>query len=135
MAVIGARPATGIWVFRRRPRIRTRPAERGSSRRLGAQRRRRETTGVSSFLIGIAAAAGLALFYLSQSSHVAATGYQIDALQAQLDAVRAEQQQLVLQVGEARSPASILSRATGQLQLVPLPQGDVTFATPSTKPH
>ncbi|MEP6468137.1 MAG: hypothetical protein ABJC24_00035, partial [Chloroflexota bacterium] len=62
-------------------------------------------TGVSGVLVAIAAAAGLALFYLSQSSHVAATGYQIGGLRAELAELRAEQQQLVFQIGELRSPA------------------------------
>lgn len=90
-------------------------------------------TGVSGVLVAIAAAAGLALFYLSQSSHVAATGYQIAGLQAQLAELRAEQQQLAFRIGEARSPAVITRRAKGSLHLVPLPAQSVTFAQPSTK--
>ena len=66
-------------------------------------------------LIGIAAAAGLALFHLSQSSHVAATSYELDILRAELAEVRAEQQQLILQIGEARSPAVIEKRAKSTL--------------------
>ena len=81
----------------------------------------------------IAAAAGLALFYLSQSSHVAATGYEIAGLQAQLNDLRAQQQQLIFQIGEARSPAIITRRAQWQLHLAPLPAQSVTFAKPSTK--
>jgi cell division protein FtsB len=90
-------------------------------------------SGVSGVLVGIAAAAGLALFYLSQSSHVAATGYQIAGLQAELAELRAEQQQLVFRIGESRSPAVITRRAKGSLHLVPLPPAAVTFAKPSTK--
>jgi cell division protein FtsB len=90
---------------------------------------------VSGVLIGIAAAAGLALFHLSQSSHVAATGYQIDNLRAELAELRAEQQQLIFQIGEARSPAVIAHRAKSALGLVPLPPGSVTFAQPSTNGH
>ncbi len=82
-------------------------------------------------LATIAAAAGLAFFYLSQSSHVAAVGYQIDSLQSRIDALRAEQQELVMEIGAARAPSQILDRAHG-LGLVPLDQTAVTFATPST---
>lgn len=137
MAVIGARPATGIGIFGRRPKARTRRVET-PRRRSGAGRRRREMAGISSVLVAIAAAAGLGLFYLSQSSHVAATGYEIDALHARLADLQGAQQQLILEIGEARSPAVIERRARHRLDLVPLPAGAVTFApTPppaSTEP-
>ena len=90
-------------------------------------------TGVSGVLVGLAAAAGLAFFYLSQSTHVAAIGYQITGLQAHLDELRAEQQQLTLQTSEARSPAVITRRAMSYLHLVELPPQYVTFAPRSTK--
>jgi hypothetical protein len=77
----------------------------------------------------IAVAAALALFYLSQSTRVAATGYEIDALESLLAERRAEQQQLVLAIGEARSPAEISRRARSELRLVPLDHGAVTYAT------
>jgi cell division protein FtsL len=131
MAIVGARPAGGIRILGRRPRVRPRPAQR-AARRSGADRRRRELTGISGVLVAIAVAASLALFYLSQSSHVAATGYQIDALEAQLTELRAEQQQLILQIGEARSPSVIEQRATEWLKLVPIPSQSVTFAPTST---
>jgi cell division protein FtsB len=85
-------------------------------------------TGVSGILVALAAAAGLAFFYLSQSTHVAAIGYQITGLEAQLAELRAEQQQLILQIGEARSPAVITRRAKYDLNLVELPAQSVTFA-------
>ena len=85
-------------------------------------------TGASGLLVAIAAAAGLGLFYLSQSAHVAATGYEIQTLRAQLDQLQAEQQQLVLTLSEARSPAAIERRAREELHLLPLPQEHVTFA-------
>ena len=132
MAVIGARPATGIGVFGRRSRPRARATER-PRRRSGAGRRRREMAGISSMLVAIAAAAGLGLFYLSQSSHVAATGYEIDSLRARLAELRSSQQQLVLEIGEARSPAVIEQRARVRLRLVLLPDEAVTFA-PTTTP-
>jgi len=88
---------------------------------------------VSGVLVAIAAAAGLALFYLSQSSHVAATGYQIDALQGTVDQLVRAQQQLILQVGEAHSPSKIEARARGELKLVPIDQAAVRFA-PATRP-
>ncbi len=79
-------------------------------------------------------AAALGLFYLSQSTRVAATGYEIDALQAQLAERRAEQQQLLLAIGEARSPAEITSRARTELRLVPLAHDVVTYAPAPSEP-
>ncbi|HYM53482.1 MAG TPA: hypothetical protein VEW45_08435 [Candidatus Dormibacteraeota bacterium] len=87
---------------------------------------------ISSVLVAITAAAGLGLFYLSQSSHVAATGYEIDELQARLAELRGVQQQLVLEIGEARSPAVIEDRARKKLHLVLLPDESVTFAPTAT---
>jgi hypothetical protein len=133
MAISGARPAGTIGIFGR-PRLRPRTLA-PSRRRPAAGRRSRRVTGVSGVLVAIAAAAGLALFYLSQSSHVAATGYEIAGLQSQLAELRAQQQQLVFQVGEARSPAVITHRATQQLHLVPLGPDAVSFARPLTKTH
>lgn len=135
MAVVGARPATGIGIFGRRPRARTRPRPVSTRVRTGALPRRREVRGVSGLLLAIAAAAGLALFYLSQSSHVAATGYQIDALQSQVDRLMRDQQQLILQIGEARSPARIEALARARLHLVHLDDGAVTFASRSAPEH
>jgi len=131
MAICGARPATRFGPFgRSRPRPRTVAQPR---RRQGAGRRTQRVGGVPGVLIGIAAAAGLALFHLSQSSHVAATGYEIADLRAQVAELRAEQQQLIFQIGEARSPAVIERRAKTMLNLVALPRQSVTFAQPSTK--
>jgi hypothetical protein len=72
----------------------------------------------------------LGLFYLSQSSHVLATGYVIDSLQVQLAEARARQAQLVYRIGEARSPAVIERAARGRLRLVQLPATSVGFAGP-----
>lgn len=131
MAISGARPVTGIGIFgRSRPRPRTVSQPR---RRSGAGKQRRQMTGVSGILVGLAAAAGLAFFYLSQSTHVAAIGYQISGLQSELGELRAEQQQLILQIGEARSPAVIARRAKHALGLSELPSQSVTFAPRSTK--
>ena len=90
-------------------------------------------------LATIAAAAGLAFFYLSQSSHVAAVGYEIDDLQGQIASLRADQQQLELQIGLAQAPSTILSEATNQLKLRALTASSVSFArsagaTPSPRP-
>jgi len=90
-------------------------------------------------LATIAAAAGLAFFYLSQSSHVAAVGYEIDDLQGQVASLRAEQQQLELQIGLAQAPSTVLGEATTQLHLSPLTASSVSFArgasvTPSPRP-
>jgi cell division protein FtsL len=87
---------------------------------------------VRPFLVVIAIAAALALFYLSQSTRVAATGYEIDTLEAQLADRVAEQQQLLLAISQARSPAEISERARTELRLLPLEQGAVTYATTST---
>jgi cell division protein FtsB len=92
-------------------------------------------TNISSLLLVIAAAAGLALFHLSQSSHVAATGYQIEALQTELADVRARQQQLIFEIGRARSPAVIEERARHQLRLVPIEQQRIRFVPGSTDSH
>lgn len=131
MAVIGARPATGIGVFGRRPRPRARAPQR-PIRHAGAGRRTRQIN-IAGFLATIAVAAGLAFFYLSQSSHVAAVGYEIDDLRTRINALQAEQRQLVLQIGYARTPATVLDRAR-QLGLSPIDPRAVTFAIPSTKP-
>lgn len=85
-------------------------------------------------LVLIVVAAALALFYLSQSTRVAATGYEVDALEAALADARADQQQLIWAIGQARSPAEITRRATRELHLVPLEEGAVTFAQPSNDP-
>ena len=134
MAVIGARPVTGPWFLgplgrraRPRPRPRTRP-QPGRGR--GAIVRRAERRlDVRPALVGIVVAAALAFFYLSQSTRVAATGYEIDALEARLAETRAEQQQLIWAIGQARSPAEITKRAQRSLRLVPLDPSTVTYAT------
>jgi cell division protein FtsL len=79
-------------------------------------------------LASIVAAAGLAFFYLSQSSHVAAVGYEIDDLQAQITSLRADQQQLILQIGAAQAPTTIIGQATTQLNLRPIDPSAVSFA-------
>jgi len=137
MAVIGARPATTPWFLGGRRTARTRPRTRPQSARRGrrgsARSRISAPADVRPLLMAIVVAAALALFYLSQSTHVAATGYEIDALQASLAERRAEQQQLIWAIGQARSPAEITRRARTELRLVPLEPGAVTFA-PSGDP-
>jgi hypothetical protein len=127
MAIVGARPASGFGLLGRRSRVRAQPA-RPVRRRSGAGRRRREMTGASGILSIIAAGALLALFYLSQSGHVAATGYEINVLEQRVADLRADQQQLIYRIAEARSPAVIERVARGRLQLQPLPVDSVTFA-------
>ncbi len=85
-------------------------------------------------LVAIVVAAGLALFYLSQSTRVAATGYEIDALEATLAQRHSEQQQLVWAIGQARSPAEITQRAKSELRLVPLEDEAVNFAPSASQP-
>ncbi len=92
-------------------------------------RRVERRVDVRPLLVAIAVAAALAFFYLSQSTRVAATGYEIDALDARLAEVRADQQQLIWAIGEARSPAEITRHAERVLRLNPLEQGAVTYAT------
>lgn len=128
MAITGARPASGLDVLRRRARVRTRPAPRQRPRPRRLADRRDALTSISAVLITIAAAAGIGLFYLTQSTHVAAIGYQIDDLQAQVAELRAEQQQLTFQIGEARSPSTIAERASRELQLVPVDPAAARFA-------
>jgi len=128
MAIVGARPAQPWfldWRSARHPRPRPQPVR--SAQR--AQRRRRADArrDIRPLLLAIAVAAGLAFFYLSQSTHVAATGYEIDALEASLAEQRAVQQQLVSAIGHARSPAVITERAQRELGLVPLEEGAVQF--------
>jgi hypothetical protein len=136
MAVIGARPATNPWFLGRRsrprPRKRPQPARRG--RRFSAGHRLAPKIDVRPLLVAIVVAAGLALFYLSQSTHVAATGYEIDALESTLARRHAEQQQLIWAIGQARSPAEITQRAKDELRLVPLEDGAVTFAPSANHP-
>ena len=135
MAVIGARPATGFGVLGRRVRPRTRPVARPRGRAHRLAGRRDAIASISAVLVTIAAAAGLGLFYLSQSTHVAAVGYQIDDLQAQVATLQAEQQQLTFQIGEARSPSTIAARARNDLRLVTLDPEVVRFATRTIDPR
>lgn len=135
MAVMGARPArvSALAARRRQQMVTPMPAAQAEvparpvAARRSATRRRAETGGISGFLLAIAAAACVALFYLSQSTHVATTGYQIDELEAQLGQVRAEQQQLILQISAARSPAQLESAARA-LGLRPISEERISFA-------
>jgi uncharacterized protein HemX len=133
MAIIGARPATGIGVLRRRPR--PRPAQRARPRARRLTSGREALNSLSAVLVAIAVAAGLGLFYLSQSTHVSAIGYQIDKLQARVADLRAEQQQLTFQIGEARSPSTIEARALAELKLVALDPSVVRFAVRTIDPR
>lgn len=136
MAVIGARPATSPWFLgrRSRPRPRPRPQSARRGRRASSGRRVAARIDVRPLLVMIVVAAGLALFYLSQSTRVAATGYEIDALEATLAEQHAEQHQLIWAIGRARSPAEITERARNELRLVPLEDGAVTFAPSASQP-
>ncbi len=137
MAVSGARPATGPWFIpgRGRPRPRTRPQLARRGRHRSVVRRVESRIDVRPLLVAIVVAAGLALFYLSQSTGVAARGYEIDTLAATLAERRASQQQLILAIGQARSPAEITDRARTELRLVPLEDGAVTYAPSVSKPN
>jgi hypothetical protein len=135
MAIVGARPAQPWFLggrSARRPR--TRPAPERPSHRARARRVRESRRDVRPLLLAIVIAAGLALVYLSQSTRVAATGYEIDALQATLAEQRAVHQQLVSAIGHARSPAEITNRAQQELGLVPLDEASVQFVPGSAAP-
>ena len=139
MAIVGARPAQPWflgWRTARRPRPRPQQPTRGARVGHGTRIRVRATTrlDVRPVLLGIVIAAGLAFFYLSQSTHVAATGYEIDALNASLAEQRALNQQLITAIGHARSPSEITARARAELGLVPLDAGAVQFVTGAASP-
>ena len=55
----------------------------------------------------IVVSAMLGGLYLTQSSRIASTGYEIQRLEAQLELLEAERQALLLQIGQAQSPATI----------------------------
>ena len=135
MAIIGARPATDIGVLRRRPGTRSRPVPRPRPRARRLPSGREAFNSLSVVLVAIAAAVGLGLFYLSQSTHVSALGYQIDRLQAQVENLRAEQQSLTFQIGAARSPSTIEARAQAELSLVTLDSSVVRFAIRPVDPR
>ena len=129
MAVIGARPATGPWFLGRRVRPRTRPRPARRVRRSRITPRAGLSVDVRPLVMAIVVAAALAIFYLSQSTGVAARGYEIDTLAATLADRRAEQQQLIMAIGEARSPAEISRRGRTELGLVRLEPAAVAYAT------
>ena len=131
MAVIGARPATSPWFLGGRGRVRPRRSNPPARRVRRGRARFGASIDVRPFLVAIVVAAALAIFYLSQSTGVAARGYEIDTLAVTLAERRAEQQQLIAAVAQARSPAEITRRARFQLGLQYLDGSAVTFATPS----
>jgi hypothetical protein len=131
MAAIGARPAGVLgdidWGLRRPLRPRT--AAPGYRLRRTSSRRR--AAGLSLALVVIIVSALLASLYLTQSSRIASTGYEMERLEARLDILEAERQALLLQIGQAESPATIEARAE-ELGLAPLPPASVQFASPSS---
>ncbi len=131
MAVIGARPATSPWFMPGRGRIRPRRGTKPARRFRRGRGRLGRSVDVRPFVVAIAVAAALAIFYLSQSTGVAARGYEIDTLAAALADRRAEQQQLLTAVAGARSPAEVTRRARFQLGLQLLDGSAVTFAQPT----
>lgn len=84
-------------------------------------------------LVLIAVAALLASLYVTQSSRITRTGYEITLLEARLEQLEAERQALIVQIGRAESPATIEARAA-QLGLTPLAAGSVHFFSPSPDP-
>lgn len=137
MAAIGARPAGVLgdvrWGLGRLPRPRTATQRRGYRLRR-ARIHRRQAAGLSLALAVIAVAALLASLYVTQSSRITSTGYEITRLEARLEALEAERQELLVQIGQAQSPATIESRAAA-LGLTPLAPQSVQFASPSSDRH
>lgn len=137
MAAIGARPVGVLgdidWGVRR-PLRNSRAARSGRGYRLRPASARRRAAGLSLALVVIVVSAMLAALYLTQSSRIASTGYEIQRLEAQLDQLEAERQALLLQIGQAQSPATIEARAA-ELGLTPLPDASVHFASPSSDHH
>ncbi|RPH37146.1 MAG: hypothetical protein EHM90_00140 [Chloroflexi bacterium] len=137
MAAIGARPAGVLgdidWGFRR-PLRNTRSARAARGYRLRRTSSRRRAAGLSLALVMIVVSAMLAALYLTQSSRIASTGYQVQRLEAQLGQLEAERQALLLQIGQAQSPATIEARAS-ELGLTPLPDASVHFASPLSDRH
>jgi hypothetical protein len=131
MAVSGARPATSPWFLPGRGRNRPRRSSRQAPQVRRGRARLRPAVDVRPFVVAIVVAAALAIFYLSQSTGVAARGYEIGSLSGVLADRRAEQQQLITAVANARSPAEITRRARFQLGLQPLASSAVTFAKPT----
>lgn len=136
MAAIGARPAGVLgdidWGIRRP--LGKRAARSGRGYRLRRASSRRRAAGLSLALVVIVVSAMLAALYLTQSSRIAITGYQIERLEARLEELEAERQALLLQVGQAQSPATIEARAA-ELGLVPLPETSIHFARPLPDRH
>jgi hypothetical protein len=136
MAAIGARPAGVLgdldWGLRRPLRTRTGSSGRGYRLRRASSRRR--AASLSLAMVVIVVSALLASLYLTQSSRIASTGYEIDQLKAQLDLLAASRQALLLQIGQAQSPATVEARAA-QLGLEVLPNASVHFASPLPERH
>lgn len=132
MALTGARPARslplGLSMPVRRARRRTTARWAGYST---AGRRLAQAAGIRGLMLALAVAVSLAVFYLSQSSHVAAIGYEIDALEVELAEVTAERQLLILQISQARAPAVIEREAVKRLRLRPLDDTRIRFAAPA----
>ena len=133
MAVIGARPGDR----HRRPRsplaAAAGPRSRGPRvRHVGALRQRRQAS-VAGLLATIAAAAGLALFYLSQSTP-RSRGRLPDRQAAVPDRDPEGRAAAASCSRSERAPRPVGGPEQGRpdLKLVPLPQSAVTFAIPSS---
>ncbi|MCL4370617.1 MAG: hypothetical protein M1380_06885 [Chloroflexi bacterium] len=78
---------------------------------------------LASVLIGIAS-----LFYLTQTSEVATTGYSIQELQVEESNWKLRNEQLSLELAKARSLAAVEAEATKRLLMVPAK--DVVYLQP-----
>jgi len=91
------------------PRRARRESSRLSRARLGGA-----WLPLASVLIGISS-----LFYLAQTSDLAATGYSIQELQAEESDLKLKNEQLALEVAKAKSLTAVEAEATGRLLMVP----------------
>jgi len=139
MAVTGARPATWLDGLTGRlvppTRIRRAASSAGIRGRTShGARARRDAIGLPIVVLAIALAAVLGLFQISLSSNVAAAGYSIDTLNAQLAQLESDHQDLLYQVGQAQSPDRIAARAAA-LGLTILNPDHIGFARPLADLH
>lgn len=100
----GARPRTAVLPRRRQP-VRVRAGRRSSP--------------VGLTLAAILVAFLLGLFYLTQTVHVAATSYDIDALMSQRDQMSQQLQSLQAEIAQLGAELSVSTRAQ-QSGLAPL---------------
>lgn len=70
------------------------------------------------------------MLYLTQASSVAATGYDISALEERRAVLRRDQEQLLVQVARLQALGQVESQATGKLGMVPASQPEYLRVRP-----